>query len=433
MRKSVLTGTETSVHLSMPISKVDAEKRLVSGFATVDNVDQQGDRVLSNASVEAFQGFRGNIREMHQESMAAGRLVNFQEQMYYDEEQDKFLTGIYVTAYVSKGAPLTWEKVLDGTLSGFSIGGGVDEFINDLDEDGNPIRVITKYHLTELSLVDNPANQLANVMSIQKSATGTTLEGIAADVETQTIFFCPDHKKALLAKGEEHDCPECGNQMESIGWCESSGADVIDDMKAAVEKRLSENREGGAVSDMTIVKEDVETAVEEPVVETTEESTEVEVEAPAEETVVEDAEVEATDEEATDEEATDEDDTEDENLSQVIAEFQARVLEAIEEGRDSQSEKVEELRKELGGIEDKFVEKLSSLEKTVEKLEKDQDELGKSFKGIQDSVSEVEKGLREVDPSTALKKSVDTDQSAEEVPDVKKSVWNGAFLNIDSL
>lgn len=423
MRKSVLTGTETSVRLSMPISKVDTEKRLVSGFATVDNVDQQGDRVLSNASVEAFQGFRGNIREMHQESLAAGRLVNFQEQMYYDDEQDKFLTGIYVTAYVSKGAPLTWEKVLDGTLSGFSIGGGVDEFINDLDEDGNPIRVITKYHLTELSLVDNPANQLANVMSIQKSATGTTLEGIAADVETQTIFFCPTDKKALLDKGEEHDCPECGNQMESIGWCESSGVDIIDDMKAAVEKRLSENREGGAVSDMTIVKEDVETAVEEPVVETTEETTEVEVEAPAEETVVEDAEVEATDE----------DDTEDENLSQVIAEFQARVLEAIEEGRDSQSEKVEELRKELGGIEDKFVEKLSSLEKTVEKLEKDQDELGKSFKGIQDSVSEVEKGLREVDPSTALKKSVDTDQSAEEVSDVKKSVWNGSFLNIDSL
>lgn len=426
MRKSVLTGTQTHVNVSMPISKVDTEKRQVSGFATLDNVDSQGDRVLSAASVEAFQKFRGNIREQHAEHLAVGRLVSFEEQMYYDEEAEKFLTGVYVTAYVSKGAQSTWEKVLDGTLSGFSIGGAVDEFINDIDDSGSPVRTITKYHLTELSLVDNPANQLANVLSIQKSVSGTAeLTGIVADVETNTIFFCPSDKKALLAKGEKHDCPECGNQMESIGWCESSGAGIIDDMKAAVEKRLSENREGGAV--MSEVEKSVDTAEAEAPVETTEVTVEETVEPVAEE-VTDEVEVESEEDDA-----AEADDAAEEDLSQVIAEFQARVLDAIKEGQTEQGEKVEELRKELGGIEEKFVEKLMSLEKTVEKLEKDQDELGKSFKGIQESVSEVEKGLKEVDPATALKKSVDTDQSAEEVSDTRKGLWNGAFLNIDSM
>ena len=35
------------LHLGMPITKVDRENRRVSGFATLDNVDTQGDVVLA--------------------------------------------------------------------------------------------------------------------------------------------------------------------------------------------------------------------------------------------------------------------------------------------------------------------------------------------------------------------------------------------------
>ena len=121
MRKSVLTGTQSAVNISMPISKVDVEKRLVSGFASLDNVDQQGDRIIPDANIDAFQSFRGNIREMHSDHNAVGKLVNFEETMYYDEKTEKFYSGIYVTVYVSKGAPNTWEKVIDGTLTGCSL------------------------------------------------------------------------------------------------------------------------------------------------------------------------------------------------------------------------------------------------------------------------------------------------------------------------
>jgi hypothetical protein len=47
-----------SVRLSMPIGKVDKERRTVSGFATLDNVDKQGDIVSTDASLVAFKNFR---------------------------------------------------------------------------------------------------------------------------------------------------------------------------------------------------------------------------------------------------------------------------------------------------------------------------------------------------------------------------------------
>ena len=66
-------------------------------------------------------------------------------------------------------------------------------------------------------------------------------------------------------------------------------------------------------------------------------------------------------------------------------------------------------------------------------LEGTQAELDKNFKGIQDSVSEVQKGLQTVDSSTAIKKSADNDQSAEDDDsEIHKSVWGGVFLNTRS-
>ena len=113
-----------SVKLNIPFSKVDAKKRTVSGFATLDNVDSHGDIVLADASVNAFKRFRGNLREMHQ-PLAVGKVVGFEPKSFYNPDEGKVYQGVYVTSYISKGAPDTWEKVLDGTLSGFSIGGSI--------------------------------------------------------------------------------------------------------------------------------------------------------------------------------------------------------------------------------------------------------------------------------------------------------------------
>ena len=147
IEKSLWSSTGDQIVLSVPFTKVNREKRTVSGFATLDNVDQTGDVVTMEASVKAFENFRGNIREMHG-SNAVGKMISFKPETYYDAKAQEFYNGVYVDAYVSKGAQDTWEKVLDGTLTGFSIGGKIIESDNEVNKaTGKTTRFIKDYSL----------------------------------------------------------------------------------------------------------------------------------------------------------------------------------------------------------------------------------------------------------------------------------------------
>ena len=140
--------------LYAPISKINEEKRTVAGYATTESVDKQGEIVDYAGSKEAFNSWGKNIREMH-EPKAVGKAV----EIIPDDETKK----VWVEAYISKGAEDTWQKVKDGTLTGFSIGGQTVhknvQIVKDLATGGSrTVTRITKYRLNELSLVDNPAN-----------------------------------------------------------------------------------------------------------------------------------------------------------------------------------------------------------------------------------------------------------------------------------
>lgn len=219
--KTAVDGS--NIHLSMPIAKVDVEKRTVHGWATLDNVDRQNDIVPLEASIKAFEQFRGNLREQHDAHKAVGRVVSFDTKQYYDPETGKTYSGVFVSAYVSKGAQDTWEKVLDGTLTGFSVGGRVLDFENSVSkEDASPVRIIKDFELMELSLVDSPANQLANIISVEKVDNKITATGMSIDIEPENVFWCKSDKMALSEKSDICSCPICGTRMEAIGWVESN-------------------------------------------------------------------------------------------------------------------------------------------------------------------------------------------------------------------
>lgn len=213
-----------NLRLTMPIAKVDEERRVVSGFATLDNVDRQGDILLSEASRKAFENFRGNVRLMHQ-PIPAGKVISFRENSFYDQETGKTYNGIFVDAYISKGAENIWQMVLDGTLTGFSIGGRIVDFENKMDDqdaDNGAVRVVKEYELMELSLVDSPANQFANIFSIQKLGDEIVTSGIATEFSTENVFWCGSDKIAITEKSDNADCPVCKNTMHEIGWVEST-------------------------------------------------------------------------------------------------------------------------------------------------------------------------------------------------------------------
>jgi uncharacterized protein YoxC len=218
LHKAFWHSEDNSIKLSMPIAKIDKEKRTVSGFATLDNVDKQSDIVPTDVSIKAFERFRGNLREMHM-PIAVGRVMSFKSDKFYDKEEDKFYNGVYVDAYISKGAQDTWEKVLDGTLSGFSIGGSIKDTEDQYDpEMDKSIRVIKDYELHELSLVDNPANQFANIVSIQKAKDGqNTYDGIMTKMSLENVYWSKDNNLVRLSKEED---PRTGEVL--IGFVETT-------------------------------------------------------------------------------------------------------------------------------------------------------------------------------------------------------------------
>ncbi len=222
IEKSYWSANGESIHLSVPFTKVNREKRTVSGFATLDNVDQTGDVVTAEASLKAFENFRGNLREMHT-PLAVGKVVSFKPETFYDPTTKSFYSGVYVDAYISKGAQDTWEKVLDGTLSGFSIGGKINESDNEVNKaTGQSVRFIKDYDLIELSIVDSPANELCNILSISKVNGQLVFKGIAADVKMENIFYCAESDSVFISTDKTYVSPVTNKPAELIGWVESN-------------------------------------------------------------------------------------------------------------------------------------------------------------------------------------------------------------------
>jgi hypothetical protein len=162
----------TNFNLSFPIDMVKKEERIVSGIATADNIDKVGDVVDFEASLTAFKNWQGNIREMHA-PIAVGKAISYKPIRIKGVDGQEY-NAIQVEAYISKGAETTWQKVLDGTLRAFSIGGKIlkKEMMQNKVHNGRPVHVIKEYDLGELSLVDNPANAVAIIDLVKKADDG---------------------------------------------------------------------------------------------------------------------------------------------------------------------------------------------------------------------------------------------------------------------
>lgn len=242
INKSYWHSDGNRINLSVPFFKVDEERRIVSGFATLDNVDRQKDVVDTDASIKAFETFRGNLREMHQ-PIAVGKVTNFKEEQFFDKETGQTYRGVFVDTYVSKGAQDTWEKVLDGTLSGFSIGGNITK-VDQVQKGDDMIRVIKEYELVELSLVDSPANQLANIFAVQKSDGVDTITGIAVDIKMDSIFWCDKDQIAVAKDSESSQCLLCEKEMSNIGWVESNDVSKNEEIGKAVDRYMIKAKPG---------------------------------------------------------------------------------------------------------------------------------------------------------------------------------------------
>jgi HK97 family phage prohead protease len=142
------------MRLYAPIAKIDETQHMVFGYASTEALDSQGEIVKREALEAALPDYMrfANIREMHQPSA-----VGVATEAEMDER------GLYLAARIVD--PVAWEKVIAGVYKGFSIGGSV------VQRDTAQKHVITGVKLSEISLVDRPANPEA-VFTMYKADDG---------------------------------------------------------------------------------------------------------------------------------------------------------------------------------------------------------------------------------------------------------------------
>jgi HK97 family phage prohead protease len=170
-----------------PIAKVDAEERMVWGYASTEAEDDQGEIITRDALADALAGYLefANIREMHQMSA-----VGVAEEAGVDDR------GLYVGARIVD--PRAWDKVKSGVYKGFSVGGKVRA------RDAHDRSVITALTLTEISLVDRPANPEA-VFDCWKAEGGDRMTDHGLDdIDYADPGFQADGKKRYPLDSERH-------------------------------------------------------------------------------------------------------------------------------------------------------------------------------------------------------------------------------------
>src|SRR3990167_11334209 len=172
-------------------TKKDEEKKTVSGYASSEALDSQGEIVEKDAIARALPGYLGeldqktgkyrygNLREMHQLS-AVGKTIK--------ANMDN--RGLYIEGKVVDDN--AWKKVKEGVYAGFSIGGKIVKQV------GNRIKDLK---LSEISLVDRPANPDAMFMMVKADS-----KGVMQDIQ-RTVKYMMD-EPMVVGKEEERPFEE---------------------------------------------------------------------------------------------------------------------------------------------------------------------------------------------------------------------------------
>lgn len=398
------------LQLNIPFEKVDREHRIVSGFATVDSLDKQGHVVDASASIKAFSNTQAKIRSMHDRN-PVGKIVSFEPREIEDPKTNKTYKGVFVQAYISKTEEAIWTKIEEGILTGFSIGGRIHSTSIGKDSNGDDVTVIKEYSLDELSLVDNPANELANVLSFVKSADGESVEGLATKIDTVNVHYNGD--EIVLSDRESID------GYKNVGWVERAGDEIQSAKKLVANLDRTQN-------DMIIFKQDADP--QEAVVspdgstnnrggaEMTDKTETVEA------AEVDEAEVEDTDAEAakaadvTEVEAAPEFDPD-----KLVADLTASVTKSVQDALSDVRGDTEAVR--------------TDLEEKVEQLSKDiTEDLTAKLEDLKSRVSELGERVDRVDASTAVKKSADkTNDDDEEMAKETGGFWGRRFISSSEL
>ena len=208
------------------ISKVnenDDGTLTVSGIASSESIDSDGEIILADAiknSIGDYMKF-GALREMHQ-NIAAGTTLS----MKVSDDGKTEIEALVVD-------PVSVKKVLAGVLKGFSIGGKVTK------RSGQNRNIIEALKLTEVSLVDRPANPDAMITLYKADTIGDEPEDDEVEVkETGTPERTEEVAKSLYCIADLASVLNHAKYVQRTLALEETGSTIPDEIKEWISEGL---------------------------------------------------------------------------------------------------------------------------------------------------------------------------------------------------
>jgi phage head maturation protease len=208
------------------ISKVnenDDGTLTVSGIASSESIDSDGEIILADAiknSIGDYMKF-GALREMHQ-NIAAGTTLS----MKVSDDGKTEIEALVVD-------PVSVKKVLAGVLKGFSIGGKVTK------RSGQNRNIIEALKLTEVSLVDRPANPDAMITLYKADTIGDEPDEDEVEVkETGTPERTEEVAKSLYCIADLASVLNHAKYVQRTLALEETGSTIPDEIKEWISEGL---------------------------------------------------------------------------------------------------------------------------------------------------------------------------------------------------
>jgi len=149
----------------------DDAKMLVSGFATVEEVDKQGDLITLEAFKNAITRLQADEETLSLNFGHTSAKIGTVKKMVFME--DSVPRKLWIEAQLKRNSKLAkqaWEDVKVGKLKAFSIGGmALVPGIRWCEANGKCVNKIDDIELYEVSLVEEPANPKSLIMAIKSA------------------------------------------------------------------------------------------------------------------------------------------------------------------------------------------------------------------------------------------------------------------------
>jgi HK97 family phage prohead protease len=190
----------------VPIEKMDKKQQVIAGYASVKGIDLQNDLIPIPALKEAWEGFIKNLDYAHIHILHSNIPVGKVLLEHTDSEGKLWKSGVddiglFIVVKIRddiKKAREVWKLIEKGVLKGFSIGGEAISKITVKKEGGFEFNRIDKLELHEISVVDNPANQLSLFQIVKNAVPLSKLKEIQKmkieDVKTKLLTLYEERR-----------------------------------------------------------------------------------------------------------------------------------------------------------------------------------------------------------------------------------------------